>query len=71
MGPKIRRAALRARPLLDALALATGIGRAAMDVKYIWLDTDVGIKLVTGGTLDTINVKVNPWVFGVGVGYKF
>jgi outer membrane protein len=42
-----------------------------VDVKYIWLDTDVGIKLVTGGTLDTINVKINPWVFGIGVGYKF
>lgn len=42
-----------------------------VDVKYIWINTDVDIHLITGGKLDTINVKVDPWVFGVGVGYRF
>ena len=42
-----------------------------VDVKYVRIDTDVGIRLVTGGTLDTVNVKVDPWIFGVGVGYRF
>jgi outer membrane protein len=42
-----------------------------VDVKYIRIDTDVGIKLAGGGTLDTVNVRVNPWVFGLGFGYRF
>jgi len=35
-----------------------------VDAKKIWLDTDVS-GVATG------NVKVDPWVYGVGVGFKF
>jgi outer membrane protein len=35
-----------------------------VDAKKIWLDTDV--SGVASG-----NVKVDPWVYGVGVGFKF
>jgi outer membrane protein len=34
------------------------------DAKKIWLDTDVN-GIVNG------NVKVDPWVYGVGVGFRF
>jgi outer membrane protein len=36
------------------------------DVKYIWLSTDV---YANGGTLT--DLKINPWVYGIGVGYRF
>lgn len=38
------------------------------DVKYIWVDTKITDDINAG-----INLKldVNPWVFGVGVGYRF
>jgi outer membrane protein len=36
------------------------------DVKYIWMSTDVK----AGGATLT-DLKINPWVFGVGVGYRF
>jgi len=36
------------------------------DVKYIWMSTDV---YAGGGTLT--NLKINPWVYGIGVGYRF
>lgn len=39
-----------------------------VDVKRIWMDTDVKSK-ATGATL--ANLKINPWIFGVGVGVKF
>lgn len=38
------------------------------DVKYIWMDTDVKVK-ATGAHL--ANLKINPWIIGVGVGIKF
>ncbi len=36
------------------------------DVKYIWMNTDV---MAGGATLT--NLKINPWVYGIGVGYRF
>ena len=36
------------------------------DVKYIWMKTDASMLGVPLGTL-----TLNPWVFGVGVGYRF
>jgi len=36
------------------------------DVKYIWMSTDV---YAGGGTLT--NLKINPWVYGIGIGYRF
>ena len=41
------------------------------DVKYIDMSTDAKIILKNGDVLDTVSVDVNPWVFGVGVGYRF
>lgn len=38
-----------------------------LDVKKIWLNTDVSIN---GGAV-TADVDVDPWVFGFGVGYRF
>lgn len=38
-----------------------------VDVKKIWMDTDV--KSAAGATL--ANLKINPWVYGIGVGMKF
>ena len=40
------------------------------DIKYIQISTDAEIK-VEEGTLDTVSVDINPWVFGLGVGWKF
>jgi outer membrane protein len=40
------------------------------DLKYIQLNTDADIK-VNGDTLDSVNVDINPWVYGLGVGWKF
>ena len=39
------------------------------DLKYIQIDTKA--TLATGGTTRTVNVDINPWVFGVGVGRRF
>ncbi|NVJ98181.1 MAG: OmpW family protein [Alphaproteobacteria bacterium] len=38
-----------------------------LDVKKLWLNTDVSIN--DGGV--TADVDLNPWVFGVGFGYRF
>ena len=40
------------------------------DVKYITIGTDADIK-VGSDTLDKVSVDIDPWVFGVGVGYRF
>ena len=37
-----------------------------LDYKYIWMSTDVGAAGVT-----LTNLKLNPSVFGIGVGYRF
>lgn len=40
------------------------------DVKKIFLNTDVHVD--TGSTMnDSLHVTLNPWIYGVGVGYKF
>ena len=38
------------------------------DVKYIWINTDVEVK-ATGSKVG--EVDVDPWVFGIGVRYRF
>jgi outer membrane protein len=40
------------------------------DVKYIQIDTEADIK-VGSDTLDKVAVDINPWVFGLGVGFRF
>lgn len=37
-----------------------------LDVKYIWIKNDV-----TAGGATIGDLKINPWVFGFGVGWKF
>lgn len=37
-----------------------------VDVKYIWMSTDV----YAGGSTLT-DLKIDPWVYGIGVGYRF
>lgn len=38
------------------------------DVKYIWMDTHARLS---GATSGSVHVDVNPWLFGVGFGYKW
>jgi outer membrane protein len=38
------------------------------DVKKIFLETDVKVN---GGAIRANNVNIDPWIFGVGVGYRF
>lgn len=40
------------------------------DVKKIFLNTDVHVDTGSGMN-DSLNVDLNPWIYGVGVGYKF
>jgi outer membrane protein len=40
-----------------------------LDVKYIRMDTTV--RLDSSGTARTVNVDVNPWFFGLGLGTRF
>jgi outer membrane protein len=40
------------------------------DIKYILLSTDADI-MVGNDTLDRVHVDIDPWVFGLGVGYRF
>lgn len=40
------------------------------DVKYIQISTDADIK-VGSSTLDSVSVDIDPWVFGIGVGWRF
>jgi outer membrane protein len=42
------------------------------DLKYIDIDTDATIKnRSTGERLADVSVDVNPWVPGIGVGYRW
>lgn len=36
------------------------------DIKKLWINTDVSVAGVPVG-----NLEINPWVFGIGVGYRF
>ncbi len=40
------------------------------DIKYIQIQTDADIK-VGADTLDKVKTDINPWVIGLGVGYRF
>lgn len=40
-----------------------------IDVKKVMINTDVTIK--TGGNTINADVDIDPWVFGVGVAYRF
>ncbi|EWY41397.1 membrane protein [Skermanella stibiiresistens SB22] len=58
------------------IALQAGIDYAIsgpwslnVDVKKLWLNTDVKANL--GGTALKADVDINPWIFGVGLGYRF
>ncbi len=42
-----------------------------IDLKYIDMSTDADLELATGGILDTISVDIDPYVIGIGVGYRF
>ncbi len=41
------------------------------DAKYVTISTDAELKLAGGGSLDTVGVDIDPWVIGVGIGYRF
>ncbi len=41
------------------------------DVKYIDISTTATIILNNGEVLDSVDVDINPWVIGFGVGYRF
>lgn len=41
-----------------------------LDAKYIMIDTNADLKTGTA-TLETVKVDIDPWVFGVGIGYRF
>jgi outer membrane protein len=42
------------------------------DVKKLWLDTDVkGTLADATSTQVKADVDINPWIFGIGVGYRF
>ncbi len=41
-----------------------------IDVKKIWLDTDVKATLANGALVKS-DVNLDPWIFGIGVGYRF
>jgi outer membrane protein len=40
------------------------------DIKYIQIDTDADLK-VGSDTILSVETDVNPWVYGVGIGFKF
>lgn len=41
-----------------------------VDVKKLWLDTDASVTLLPS-TPVTADVDIDPWIIGVGFGYKF
>jgi outer membrane protein len=41
-----------------------------LDVKKVWIDSHVKVTAPGVPTLKT-KVKINPWIFGVGIGYRF
>lgn len=43
-----------------------------VDVKKVWINTDVTVDFTTalGATVDA-DVDINPWIVGVGAGYRF
>jgi outer membrane protein len=51
----------------EAQATNTSLGRVNLDVKKLWISTDVSIN---NGAINA-DVDINPWIVGVGVGYRF
>lgn len=41
-----------------------------LDLKKIWVNTDITVDLAAGGSV-TGDVDLDPWILGLGVGYKF
>lgn len=41
-----------------------------LDVKHVWLDTDLRTDLVGGGKVDA-DIDLNPFVVGFGIGFRF
>jgi outer membrane protein len=41
------------------------------DVKKLWLDTEASVILNDSGTRVKADVDVDPWLIGVGIGYRF
>jgi len=39
------------------------------DVKKLWLNTDVSVHAL--GTVVTTDVDIDPWLFGMGIAYRF
>ena len=40
------------------------------EVRYIQIETDPTIKLPGGGRLDIGDVEIDPWLFGINVGFR-
>ena len=38
-----------------------------LDAKYIWMSTNITLP----GGANLTNLKIDPWVYGIGVGYRF
>ena len=41
------------------------------DVKYIFLNTTGRVNLGGNTGTQTIDITLNPWLFGLGIGYSF
>lgn len=63
----------------DSFGLAGNVGLSVYlgdhfhfngDIKYIQISTDAEIQ-VGSDVLDTVGVDIDPWVYGLGVGWKF
>lgn len=39
-----------------------------LDIKKVWLDTDVSVN---GGAITGNDVEIDPWIFSLGIGYRF
>ncbi len=39
------------------------------DVKYLWIDNDVRLNNVNSGNISSLDI--NPWLFGIGIRYRF
>lgn len=42
-----------------------------IDMKYIDINTTADLELATGGVLASVDVDINPWVVGIGGGFRF
>lgn len=43
-----------------------------LDVKKVWIDTDVTVRTNSNSVIDLkTSVDINPWIVGIGIGYRF